>query len=338
MSYRYKLEDLLALLYPSAPALVDAVSVNRRKVEHGLLSVGLKIHCLGDGTPFNKLIKGLGGVAEILEVNAYRRTGASLCWVLPPIGNARAAIHLLEAIELATKARLFNNKDIQIQVCSPGRLSREHAAFLAIGFYLGSDVLRRYTLGDFATTFSTFKEPHPVERGKRVVLYDANGDFDHEFEWWKKTHGNLAIAERLPFDNGRTDVLTAQSKVDIENINLLATLLAHVRWGGYWHKLGYKFERKMRALLERHLLGGLLLAPWIRTDESVGEGDARFIDALRELSAYAFDDTWRSHQPKRSVAHTQGYHGILREIKTLLQDHRAELINESQRQRGVSRA
>src|SRR6266536_298714 len=53
VSYRYSFEDLLALLHGHAPAKVDAVALHRRRVEHGHLSVGLKIHCLGDGSKFS---------------------------------------------------------------------------------------------------------------------------------------------------------------------------------------------------------------------------------------------------------------------------------------------
>jgi Family of unknown function (DUF1028) len=49
LSYQYSFEDLLALLHGRAPAKVDAVALHRRRVEHGHLSVGLKIHCLGGG-------------------------------------------------------------------------------------------------------------------------------------------------------------------------------------------------------------------------------------------------------------------------------------------------
>src|SRR5438132_11850293 len=61
VSYRYSFEDLLALLHGHAPAKVDAVALHRRRVEHGHLSVGLKIHCLGDGSQFSTLVEGLGG-------------------------------------------------------------------------------------------------------------------------------------------------------------------------------------------------------------------------------------------------------------------------------------
>src|SRR5215813_11004837 len=55
LPYGCKLEDLLAVLHDSAPAKADAVALQRRRVEHGLLSVGLKIHCLGTGSQFSEL-------------------------------------------------------------------------------------------------------------------------------------------------------------------------------------------------------------------------------------------------------------------------------------------
>ena len=99
VSYQYSFEDLLALLHGRSPAKVDAVALNRRRVEHGHLSVGLKIHCLGDGRQFSTLVEGLGGAQKILDVNFYKHSHASLCLVLPPVGSARSAILLLESIE-----------------------------------------------------------------------------------------------------------------------------------------------------------------------------------------------------------------------------------------------
>jgi hypothetical protein len=111
-------------------------------------SVGLKIHCLGHGSQFSSLVERLGGPLKVLEINMYKHSRASLCLVLPPVGNARAAILLLECIECFTGSALFGNRKVQIQVCSPGRLDARRSALLAIGFYLGSDTLRRYTCGD----------------------------------------------------------------------------------------------------------------------------------------------------------------------------------------------
>ena len=86
MSYGYSFEDLLALLHGHAPAKVDTVALNRRRVEHGHLSVGLKIHCLGDASQFSTLVEGLGGAQKILDVNYYKHSHASLCLVCPRWG------------------------------------------------------------------------------------------------------------------------------------------------------------------------------------------------------------------------------------------------------------
>ena len=128
MAYRYSFEDLLALLHGHAPAKVDAVALHRRRVEHGHLSVGLKIHCLGEGSQFSTLVEGLGGAQKILEVNYYKQSCASLCLVLPPVGSARSAILLLESIENFIGSTLFSNRKIQIQVCSPGRLDARRSS------------------------------------------------------------------------------------------------------------------------------------------------------------------------------------------------------------------
>jgi hypothetical protein len=209
VSYGYSLEDLLALLHGCAPAKVDAVALHRRRVEHGHLSVGLKIHCLGDGSQFSTLVEGLGGAQKILDINYYKHSHASLCLVLPPVGSARSAILLLECIEHFIGSPVFSNPKIQIQVCSPGRLDARRSALLAIGFYLGSDTLRRYTLGDLATSFA---EHQRYPRGRRLVLYDAEGDFDRNFDWWKESGQHRVVEPQLPFENGRSDLLTGSGR------------------------------------------------------------------------------------------------------------------------------
>ena len=66
VTYRYRLQDLFALLQPRAEA-TNVLAADHRRVQHGLLSVGLKIHCLDNGQQFHRLIEGLGGAAEVLE-------------------------------------------------------------------------------------------------------------------------------------------------------------------------------------------------------------------------------------------------------------------------------
>jgi hypothetical protein len=197
---------------------------------------------------------------------------------------------------------------------------------------LGSDTLRRYILGDLATSFAE-RQPHP--RGRRLVLYDAAGDFDRNFDWWRASGKHRLVEPQLPFENGRSDLLTGSgSRLDIENINLLATLLVHAQYQGYWKQLGMQFQEEMEALLERHLLNGLIDAPWVRTDDPESGDDDRFFAALQELVAYTFEESVRIKKrgglfsswheiPARSSG------GILKEVQSLLQKYRSELVKQS---------
>jgi hypothetical protein len=199
---------------------------------------------------------------------------------------------------------------------------------LAIGFYLGSDTLRRYTLGDLATSFA---EDHYRPRGRRLVLYDAEGDFDRNFDWWKESGKHRLVESQLPFENGRSDLLTGSgSRLDIQNINLLATLLVHAQYQGYWNQLGMQFQGEMEALLERHVLNGLVDAPWVRTDDPESDDDDGFFAALQELVAYAFEESARIKKEGWHEKPVRSSRGILQEVQTLLQKYRSELVRQSQ--------
>jgi hypothetical protein len=126
------------------------------------------------------------------------------------------------------------------------------------------------------------------------VLYDAEGDFDRNFDWWKEFGKHRLVEPQLPFENGRSDLLTGSgSRLDIENINLLATLLVHAQYQGYWSQLGMQFQEEMEASLQRHVLSGLVDAPWVRTDDPESDDDEGFFAALQELVAYAFEESVR---------------------------------------------
>ena len=55
------------------------------------------------------------------------------------------------------------------------------------------------------------RRPHVAgvvpQRGQRLVIYDAGGAFERDFEWWaRSTNGkNRLVKPRLPFDYGRSD-------------------------------------------------------------------------------------------------------------------------------------
>ena len=348
MAYAASIELLLETLHVRAPAKVDALALEKRRVPHGLLSVGLKLHCLGDEHLFSPLFEALGGERRVLDRNVFKRSQAKFCLVLPPVGSARAAILLLECIEQYTGCNLFNNANIQLQVCSPGRLSSRNAALHAIGFYLSSDTLRQYALDDFATTVS---EDYYYHRGKRIVIYDAGpyGDFDGAFAWWARTaDGRLTIRPSLPFLSARTDIMVGPgSKVDIHNVNLIATLLVHAQSAGgdgYWSSLGELFAKELVSLLDRHLLAGLIEAPWICPSDMRQNtaNDRLFLSALQELTAYAAAEATRLQQAREMSARPSSLQerdapGILGELQELLATYRAIVTSISEEEHGEAK-
>jgi hypothetical protein len=330
VSYAYRSQDLLSLLQTKAPVSAATLAANFRRNEHGLLSVGLKIHCLDNGEKFKDLVEGLGGPSRILEVNYFKDARASLCLVLPPVGSATSAIQLIQCIEQFIGSPVFANKQIQLQLCSPGRLSARASALLGVAFYLGSDTLRRYTQADLRTTFeSSYNHP----RGIRLVLYDAEGDFDRNFAWWNYCG---AVESELPFTNGRTDLLIGPgSKLDIQNINLVATLLVHSEYDGYWSGLGEEFRAEMELILKQHILSGLLDVPWVRQSWAQFGDDDRFFAALQELVSYAYGESSRAKQRRllpfgmwRDVR-VRSPSGILEEVQRLLVKYRKAMERQS---------
>ena len=168
------------------------------------------------------------------------------------------------------------------------------------------------------------------------MLYDAEGDFDRNFDWWKESDKHRLVEPQLPFENGRSDLLTGSgSRFDIQNINLLATLLVHAQYQGYWNQLGMQFQGEMEALLERHVLNGLVDAAWVRTDDPEShDDDDGFFAALQELVAYAFEESVRIKKKGRLFSGwheipVRSSHGILQEVQSLLQKYRTELVRQS---------
>jgi len=95
-----------------------------------------------------------------------------------------------------------------------------------------------------------------------------------------------------------------------------------------------QFQDEMEALLERHVLNGLVDAPWVWTDDPESDDDYRFFAALQELVAYAFEESVRI---KKKGGLFSGWHeipvrssrGILQEVQSLLQKYRNEVVRQS---------
>lgn len=330
----YNVHKLLLFLRPHNPLKVDSLAQNMRTVEYGLTTMGLKLHCMEEGPKIRGLVEALGGQVEALAARPYKHEKAAVTFVLPAFGNARSAILFLECLESYLGYPVFRNPQFQIQACSPCRLLPQYASILTAAFYLGSDLLRRYTLEDMETTFSSHKDYPTLRRGRRIVLYDGLGNLDRQFPWWRlNERENLMVVNTIPFKQDRTDILTCQTRVDLRNVNLLATLLSHYQSGAYWERLGERFVRDFRALLSEHLLDGILTVPWVHADDAEpAEGDAAFFRVYKDLEEYVFAEydrmkkhriTWWSRQRATSP-------GILVQTRRLIEEYRQELLEEAE--------
>ena len=118
----------------------------------------------------------------------------------------------------------------------------------------------------------------------------------------------------------------------------LATLLIHAEKQGYWSKLGEQLEEDMESLLGRHLLAGLVNAPWVRTDDAESADDTEFLSALQELVAYACEESVRVKKKsgilfsRRHGIPATSSRGILDEMQSLFKKYRTEVVRQSRLQ------
>src|SRR5262249_31937526 len=150
------------------------------------------------------------------------------------VGSAHSAILLLECIEHFIGSPVFSNPEIQIQVCSPGRLDPHRSALLAIGFYLGSDTLRRYTSspivtadwtaapgqqwtvpvgGGFGRVFKVGDQPIDASvQGFYNVVRPDNGP-----TWSLRVQGSLLFPDRLAGTHTSSSDCNDERRLDVHN-------------------------------------------------------------------------------------------------------------------------
>ena len=80
-----------------------------------------------------------------------------------------------------------------------------------------------------------------------------------------------------------------------------------------------QFQQEMEALLERHVLKGLVDAPWVRTDDPESGDDEESVRIKKKGGLFP---RWHEKPVKSS-------HGILQEVQSLLQKYRGELVRQS---------
>ncbi len=303
----------------------EAKEEQLRLLISGLMPVGLKIHCLNVESAEKLSFLKLGAFTAHVPVDGGNSAGC-VCYNLPPFGSVATLAWVLEAVEKRADVRILDNPhNYQLQVCSPGELNGPHAAMLGVCFILGSDRLRRLTPEHFNTSGRT---------GNRPVIYGA-GVLNRAYTWWQRgADGFLRVDDVLPEEvQNRTDVLSCLTVKDIENVNLVATLLAHRQFGGYWRDLGNAFATDLEQLFENHLLSGVLEVQWIKTTshwlaEPEGPAEA-FALALTDLVNYAFDDAARIRRALEADDKAETKRGILVEVDALLTTYRRRLLKQA---------
>lgn len=333
MPYSCTLESLFSALETKDPEGISWLRARYRVVEHGLLPVGLKVHILPSVyDSFKDLARTLKGAAnpKLFDLpiaggrsNIYKLENASVCLVLPPVGSARAAIRLLQSLSRCVGEDVWANHDIQVQICSPGRLDQLRSAILGTVFYLCSDMFRTYTLEELRTTVQ-FDERYM--RSPRIVIYDGysnNGDFDADFEYWERSSLPAPFRlPKLPLMRARSDVIAGKVyRNDIRNVNLAATLLAHSQFGGYWKELGLQFEQDIQDKLADNGLRPVIEAPWVSTGtgEDVVRTSDDFTQALEELIAFAWNER------DRILQRPDDEPGLLFDIQELMRGYRSAM-------------
>lgn len=328
MVYSCALDPLFNALERASPQEVAWLRANHRFTRHGMLSVGIKLHVLPsareDFVELARALKGTPKPRTLGEGNVYKAADAHVCVVLPPVGSADAALRLVDAIAAFIGSKIWGSTEIQVQVCSPGRLSVARTAILGAVAYLGSNGLKSYGLS-VSDLRTTVEHDERYMRTPRLVLYDGynvGGGYDPNYGYWDRSHVRLPhILPRLPFERGRSDVLAGCAfRNDIENVNLAATLLVHAQYGGYWADIGRAFEQDVAELFARHDLSTVLEAPWVSTGPGESMDATRlFAEALTELVSYAFSER------DRILAHPDSEPGILFEMQDLLRGYRSSL-------------
>ena len=91
----------------------------------------------------------------------------------------------------------------------------------------------------------------------------------------------------------------------------------------------------MESLLERHILTGLMAAPWVRGMVAGTGDDDNFFAALQELVAYAYGESTRVKQRRALWFETwrdipaRSPNGILTEMQSLLSKYR-KILHQTQ--------
>lgn len=144
---------------------------------------------------------------------------------------------------------LFTDQDFDMQVCIGGRLcAKKHAA--SIGVLNASMLLATRAMPSYAVDAWSTKE-HNSLTNAYIMAYGAG-------------QRNRDVPYDLFGPGDRTDMLGRRDLDDLDLYQVIATLIMHYEFNGYFADLGEQFIQKAVALLQRYdLYDALFEAPWV---------------------------------------------------------------------------
>ena len=165
--------------------------------------------------------------------------------------------------------------------------------------------------------------PNPL-RGRRLVLYDAEGDFDRNFDWWKEL-GECRLVEFNRHSKTAAAICSRAAAAGWTSRTSTCLLpfssMLSTRVTGM--SSACSSRRRWKHCSERHLLNGLVDAPWVRTDDPESDDDDGLLPFPRAC-AYAFEESAVS---RRKVAafgagtrNESGHLAELQEVEFLLRN------------------
>ncbi|MFA6528814.1 MAG: hypothetical protein WCT46_04740 [Candidatus Gracilibacteria bacterium] len=296
----------LDLLLPQAREAI----INARRRSAYLVTTGGKVHTMTPMDPrYFELIKSVLGLSNSPFRLVHGHSDKTL--VLPPTSSSLEMSLLLNGLVLfgviplrVADIRQGDGREDSLpdaQICLPtGRLNAENCAFLGSCVLLATnDGVQRYSLEAFMSNNSG------AETGARMMIYDGGA-------------ANLPLPFIYGQNNGRVDMLGRRSVLDIDNLQLLGTVLSHSQFGGPFGKFADPFKRRFYKILQKYKLTHVVEGSFVH-DRRASYTKKEQIDHLKCVNDCC--GAWSRHRFLINSAVERGVEppdGIIYEVNRLL--------------------
>ena len=265
-----------------------------RDESFGLLPVGGKIHVLHkiDAMRLEFVKQRLG-----LDSTGFRLLHADTSLLLPPMPSA-AELKLV--VTVLNAEGVIDTEHPELQVCIPGRLPPDLCAILGASILLATEIGVKYDPNSFSTNAEV--------TGLRIMAYDAGGP-----------------REAFPFSTpigGRTDMLGRRALSDIDNYQLLGTVLIRSKDFGPYGDLAKSYIAEFKQILAKYGLSEVLKTSWVAKNEAKGDflaSQRHYYDAVLPCT-----NAWFTWFEANKDAEQQS--GIVSDVRNLL-DSLGERVN-----------